>query len=150
MLKKIILKKLTLLIPFLALFYAFTASAKVYQVDFDASKESMWRASLIALSKYPLDVTNFDEGLIKTSTLTEGDYWRPLFRDLNREYLYTLEVQVFESSTGTRVVVEKNLKRKSGFNRNEQALETLGVEEDMILYRVQRELNIDRYIKRLN
>jgi len=144
------LKKLIILIPCLTLTFSSLASAMVYQVDFDATKESMWRASLIALSKYPLDATNYDQGLIKTNILTEGDYWRPLFRDLNNEHLYTLEVQVFESSTGTRVVVNKNLKRKSAFNRNEKELQTLGVEEDMILYRIQRELNIDRAIKRRN
>ncbi len=144
------LKKLIIIITSLTLTFSSMASAKVYQVDFDADKDAMWRATLIALSKYPLDATKYDQGLIKTDTLTEGDYWRPVFRNLNNEHLYTLEVQVFESSTGTRVVVEKNLKRKSGFNRNEKELQTLGIEEDMILYRIQRELNIDRAVKRLN
>jgi hypothetical protein len=126
---------------------SFSAGA-VLQMDYAYNKQDTWRAVLIALSNYPLEVTNFEQGLIKTKVLTEGEIWKPHFRSANPEYTYVMSINVFDSSDGTRVSIDKDLKRRAGFNRNEETLKTEKVEEDLLLYRVKRELLIDKLIKK--
>ena len=117
-------------------------------MDYPLSRQAVWRATLIAMSFYPLETTNYDQGLIKTKILTEGDSWKPVFRSINSEHIYTINVNVFNYGGRTRVSIDKKLNRKASFERNEQELKTLGVEEDMLLYRIKRELLIDRLIKK--
>ena len=117
-------------------------------MDYPIKKQAVWRATLIAMSFYPLETTNYDQGLIKTKSLTEGDSWKPVYRPTDSEHIYTIDVNVFDYGRGTRVSIDKKLKKKANFDRNEVALKTQGVEEDLLLYRIKRELLIDRLIKK--
>ena len=122
--------------------------SKALQMDYASKKQEVWRATLLSLSSYPLEINNFEEGLIKTKVLTESEVWSPIYRSPNSDHLYTMSISVYDSNYGTKVSINKKLKRKADFNRSEEELETKGVEEDLILYRVKRELLVDRLIKK--
>jgi len=123
-------------------------NANIKVSNYPFKKESVWRAALIALATYPLDISNFDQGQIKTKNLTEGEFWTPRFRQAKDDHKYTIELNIFEDSKGTKVTLEKQLKRAANFNTNEKALKTKNVEEDLILYRIKRELIVDRTLKK--
>lgn len=138
-------------ISFFTLFFLLAPNlsrGEILQMDYASKKQAVWRATLIALSDYPLETTNFEQGIIKTKVLTEGDIWKPIFRSPNSEHIYTISFNVFDSGYGTRVSLDKELKRKATFDRNEEIIKTKKVEEDLILYRIKRELLIDRLIKK--
>lgn len=133
---------------FFILSFPLALHGEVLQKDFSFTKQEVWRASLIALSSYPLEASNFDQGSIKTKVLIEEQSWKPIFRSPNSDYIYTIDLNIFDSDYGVRVSIDKELRRKANFNRNEQIVKTEKVEEDLILYRIQRELIIDRIIKK--
>ncbi|MCB0413499.1 MAG: hypothetical protein KDD50_04145 [Bdellovibrionales bacterium] len=126
------------------------------QVFSNYSYESIWRAVQISLSHYPIKVNNMDAGVIETDNISGSIVWTPAHRDskLNSGLRYTIKVNVIKGRVKNKpvikVTVHKSVKEQKDFFARSEDLPTDGLEEDTLLYRIKRELKIERAIERSN
>ena len=138
----------TLFIKFILFFLvsinSFGATKRVY----NANKDEVWRALLIALSSYPLEKNDYENGEVATSRIPEGQQWRPMHKEVSTRNTYSMRFQVFEERNSNTVInAEKTLIREGNFLDAEKEIKTKNIELSVILYRVQRELIVDKYVK---
>ena len=139
----------TLLINFILFFLICTNSLASSKRVYNANKDEVWRALLISLSSYPLDKNNYESGDIQTAKISEGQYWKQHNQETSPRNKYSMYFQVFnESNQRTSVTAKKTLVRAGDFFDEERELKNKGVEEAVILYRIHRELLVDRYVKK--
>lgn len=138
----------TLFIKFILFFLISTNSFASTKRVFNADKDAVWRALLISLSNYPLEKNDYENGEILTSLIPEGQQWRPLHKDVSPRNTYSMSFQVFEDRQNRTVITaKKTLTREGDFLEASKEIQTQGVELSVILYRVQRELVVDMYVK---
>jgi hypothetical protein len=129
------------------------AQAKPYTKAFRAKYDSVWKATLIALSKYPLEKNDKTSGEIST-TLIEGDQvFKPYNRTIKSNEHYKLEI-ILEKRVlrGQKIVVlriEKKPMIKGDFMNVDREIDSDGIEENVLLYRISREVSIDRAVEKL-
>lgn len=145
--------KKTLTSFLLCLFISSPSSAEVYTRAFGAKKESVWKGVLIALSKYPLDKNSQESGEITTSKIPDGEIFRPHNHQVNHNLEYQLFINLenrrYKGRKITLVKIEKKSILKGDFIKKEKEVESDGVEEQVLLYRMAREIKIDRKVEKL-
>ncbi len=127
--------------------------AKSYSKAFAASFDSVWKGVLISLAKYPLDRNNQEAGEITTSVIKTGKAFKPYGQKTNPKEFYQLFINVQKRTyKGRRLIqvkVEKKAFVKGDFIFKQKDLESDGIEENIILYRTAREVQIDKTIEKL-
>lgn len=125
---------------------SFKAHSKVYK----ASYEETWQATQKALSKYRLELSNIDKGLLKTEVIKGAKAWRSPTRKrpYSAGYSSQLKIRVIKGRIGkkptVKVVIKKNVELQKDFFSQKKPLPSDGLEEKMILYRIKREIIINR------
>ena len=127
----------------------FKPREQIYYASFD----QVWRATQLALQKYPIRVNNMDLGVLETDNIKGYKVWMPPHRKSSSGGLsYKLNVRVVrgavEGRGSVRVTVMKDLEKKRDFFAATQKLPSDGLEEKSILYRIRRELLIDKALQR--
>jgi hypothetical protein len=121
---------------------------------FKASYDEVWRAVQKTLMKFPIVVNNIDQGVLETEPVKTNAIWaRPFQIKASRQKSkFTLHVNVIKGrvkkSEATRVVVLKKVVLGRDFFSDDKQLPSDGYEEDILLYRVQREITLERSLKR--
>lgn len=122
---------------------------------FVASKEDVWQAAHVALLKYRLRVDNVEAGVIETESMTEPPGYSPPMK-LNssapgRKYFLELRfVQgVYRGRASFRVSVLKKIEENLNIIDGSRVVPSDGWEEQALLYRIERELNVFRGLKKL-
>lgn len=134
---------------FLLFFLISTHSYAATQRAYSSGKSDVWRALLISLSNYPLEKNDYENGEVLTSKIPEGQQWRPFHKEVSPRNTYTMRFLVYEEGKNSTVVVaEKKMVREGNFLDAEKEIKTKDIETSVILYRTQRELVIDKYIKK--
>lgn len=124
--------------------------SQVYLANFD----KIWRAVQMVMTRYPLRVNNADAGLVETELIRSNDAWQPPFEKgrLPSGYRYRLTIQVLkgksENQSATKVVVFKKAYLLRSFFSAPENVPSDGLEEKVILYRIGRELSVDRELSR--
>lgn len=111
------------------------------------SYSSVWRAALLVLKDYPIEIEDEETGEIKTRSIRAYEAWKPppgLINDPKRR-VYSLEVFLEKGFTSNetplvRVTVMKTEFENKDFIQQNVAVQSNGIEENLILYRIQREL----------
>jgi hypothetical protein len=119
-----------------------------------ASYEETWRAIQKALMNYPIRINNIDAGVIETEVLRGQELWRA--PHLEEKYQpgirYSIKVTAIkgESERGqsTMVSVQKILRHEKNFFSDAEQEPSDGFEEEMLIYRIERELTIERAIEK--
>lgn len=125
---------------------------KVFAVAFD----QVWRAAQIALTHYPIRVNDMDKGILKTDKINSYKGWKPPHKPLKKSggLSYTIQLRIvkgrYQKKEVTKVVVSKKYNLKKSFFSEEKNEYGDGLEEKTILYRIQRELQIDRAIEKFS
>lgn len=116
---------------------------------FFAGFDEVWRATNIVLQSYPLRLSNMDEGLLETDDIKGYRAWEPPFphrKPAGVSYRITIRVVrgTAGSSPATKVIVTKDAKVQRDFFSNVKQVPSNGLEEKVLLYRIKREIQIER------
>lgn len=129
------------------------AQAKPYVKVFRAKYSSVWKGTLIALSKYPLEKNDKPSGEISTTMIESDQVYKPYNRTLKNNEQYKLHISLEKRKLkGQKVVVVKIEKKpmlKGDFMTADREIESDGIEESVLLYRIAREISIDRSVEKL-
>ena len=122
---------------------------------FTATYDEVWKAVNLVLQPYPLRVSNMDQGVLETDTLRADKIWTLPFGtnpDAPSGENYRLVVRVIRGSENkvraTKVMISKEILLQSDFFSDPKTVQSDGLEEKTILYRVAREVQIERALAR--
>jgi hypothetical protein len=122
---------------------------KIYMYSFD----SVWRASQLTL-KYPISVNNMDSGVLETEWIQALDgFQSPTETKLpssgvRYKITLTLTRGKAQNKESVRVNIFKKIERKRDFFSEPEPLQSDGLEEQVIFYRIERELVIEEALKK--
>lgn len=122
-----------------------------YSRTFKASYEDIWRATQQALLDYPMNINNMDTGQLQTLFITgKYRYKAPHLAKKNYPsgYQYRLNINIIKGKEKSRVSIVKEARLQKDFFSEPQELVSDGFEEKMILYRIRREIQIEKMIKK--
>ncbi|MFS4460730.1 hypothetical protein [Bdellovibrio sp. HCB2-146] len=134
-----------------------SAHAQMSQINkqrvFFAGYDNVWRAAH-AVIKYPIAQENQDTGIIETEYIKGIDGWLPpnVDRAPSSGIRYKLILNFAKGKTegreSTRVSIEKKTEILRDFFSEPETIDTDGLEEKIIFYRIERELIIQDALKR--
>lgn len=115
--------------------------------------DQVWRATQIAFSKYPIRINNLDLGILETDVSTGYKVWTPPHKPsvsggMSSKLSVRVVKGVVENRSAVRVTVQKESELKRDFFAETQKLPSDGLEEKALLYRIGRELQIDKALKK--
>ncbi|NQY99737.1 MAG: hypothetical protein HRT45_03590 [Bdellovibrionales bacterium] len=118
---------------------------QVYLANFD----SVWLATQKALAAYPMRVNNMDLKILETDYIKSNRYWNPPhIPRLGSGDKYKLVVKVMEGEIegkgAQKVSVSKEVYRQKDFFAPKNRIPSTGLEERSLLYRIERELIIEK------
>jgi hypothetical protein len=134
------------------------ASTKVLQTItkqkvFYSTYDQVWRAAQLSL-RYPMSINNMDNGILETEYISGVEGFLPPDQDsppsagIRYRVNLTIARGRIEGKEAIRVTVSKYVERKKDFFSEPERLESDGLEEKVILYRIERELAIEEGLKK--
>jgi len=120
---------------------------------FRGSMDHVWMAAEKALANYPISESNRDSGVLKTDFLRGSQCWQsPTKTDkYSAGVRCSLSLQLIKMPhNGVRVRVNKSLQLIRDFISEPENIPNDGMEEMSILYRIDRELTIEKEISTNN
>lgn len=116
---------------------------------FFAGFDEVWRATNIVLQSYPLRLSNMDEGLLETDDIKGYRAWTPPFPYKKPAGTsYRISIRVVRGTSGnspaTKVIILKDTKVQRDFFSDVKQVPSDGLEEKSLLYRIKREIQIER------
>ena len=123
------------------------------QKIFFASYDLIWRAAHSAI-KYTISNENQDFGIIETDYIKSVDGWLPpdQTKPTYKSSRYKLILNFARGNTGgresTRITIEKKIEVFRDFISETQFIPSDGLEEQSIFYRIEREIIIDKALKK--
>jgi len=115
-----------------------------------ATYEEVWRATNLVLQPYPLRVSNMDQGILETDGIRGFRIFTPVYKreSTSSAEQYKLVARVIKGSlerkAATKVTLTKDVTLQSDFFSDPKFLPSDGLEEKTILYRIGREIQIER------
>lgn len=116
--------------------------------------ESVWRASQLSL-KYPLAVNNMDTGNLETEYIKGLDGWLEpeAKKDPSPGIRYKISLNLVKGTINgkevVRMTMNKKLELKRDFFSEPENIQSNGLEELTIFYRIERELIIEDALKKV-
>jgi hypothetical protein len=133
---------------------AYSSMAQINkQKVFYGSYDSIWRAAHAVL-KYPIAQENQDTGVIETEYIKGNDGWIPpnLAKTPSSGVRYKITLTFAKGSTdgreSTRITIDKKIEILRDFFSEAEPIESDGLEEKVIFYRIDRELLINDALKK--
>jgi hypothetical protein len=124
------------------------ASEQLYRANF----EETWRAVQQAIISYPLRANNMDIGQIQTSSIRGSNQFKPpqeLKSAAANGHRYSLTINVIKTSPKTtRVNIVKDTMVYRDFISDAEEKVSDGLEETILLYRIGREIEIEKALVR--
>ena len=117
---------------------------------FMASRSRVWEALIQVFSPYKLQISDEEKGLIKTKLITGSKVWTPAHdedKDTSGISYYITAKLIYDKPHAT-VTITKKMKRKKGFLSDSKTIPSDLMEEQLLLYRLGREIRIKRLIKK--
>jgi hypothetical protein len=124
-----------------------------YGKVFPFSYEDVWRAAQLSV-KYPIAVNNMDNGVLETDWVKAIDgYSSPVStKSPTGGNRYKIILNMVKGKTdghmSVRVTVRKRIEKQNDFFSDVESLNSDGLEEEVILYRIEREIIIDDAIRK--
>ncbi len=112
------------------------------------------RAMKQALIRYPQKIDNPEAGIYETDWVKGDLRFKPAHQDVRYAdgYRYRLIVRLIKGKStakpAIKVVVSKQIELQRDFFSEPEPVPSDGIEETLVLYRIQRELAIEKAIKR--
>jgi hypothetical protein len=118
------------------------------------SYDEIWRATQKAFSNYPIQVNNLDQGILETDVIKGSQIWQAPFQKSARSpnVRYTISVHVIrgkaQGQESARVLIAKKINLQRDFFSGDEDRQSDGFEEISLLYRIERELQIERSLRK--
>lgn len=131
-------------------------SAAPKQKVFAERFEEVWLACQRALARYPIKINDMDSGVLETDQVRGENAWvSPHIKKTpagGRRYVLTVNVVKgrvdADGKSAVRVTISKRAELQKDFFSTAERISSDGLEESALLYRVERELQINRALKR--
>ncbi|MBC7420050.1 MAG: hypothetical protein H7328_04915 [Bdellovibrio sp.] len=123
------------------------------QKIFYASYDVVWKAAHSVI-KYTIASENQDFGVIETDFVKAVDGWlppdqtRPQFKSARYKLTFTFAKGKSEGRESTRVTIEKKIEIFKDFISETQMIQSDGLEELSLFYRIEREIVIAQALKK--
>ena len=121
----------------------------ISETVFRGSMDQVWMATEKTLANYPISESNRDSGVLKTDFLRGAQCWQSPkeAEKYSAGVRCSLTLQLIKiSNNGIRVRVNKSLQMMRDFISEPKDINNDGMEEMMILYRIDRELTIAKEV----
>lgn len=121
---------------------------------FFSNYDNVWRMAQIAMQAYPMRINNMDSGIIETESIRGYKVWTPPFKtELPSGGLsYYINIHIvkgmIDGREAIKVSVSKNTEITQDFFSEPKKLPSDGLEEKAILYRIGRELQIEKALEK--
>lgn len=118
------------------------------------SYDEVWRAIQKAFSGYPIQVNNLDQGILETDVIKGAQVWVPPYEKSPRpsNYHYVLNVRVVKGRSkgkeSAQVMIVKRISMQRDFFSSDEEMPSDGLEEESLLYRIDRELHLERSLRK--
>lgn len=112
--------------------------------------DKVWRATQKALINYPIRLNNIDTGLIETDVIRGLNVWTPPHDPNDKEpgLRYFMKISLIRGDVRGKESVEVSIEKVKTIEKNffakEERLPSDGLEEAALLYRIERELQLER------
>lgn len=126
-----------------------TSNQRVFAYPF----ESVWRAAQLAL-KYPIAVNNMDNGNLETDWIKAADGFQnpEAEKEPSAGVKYKISMILvkgkLEGKESVRVTLTKKIERQRDFFSDPEPVDSDGLEEKIIFYRIEREIIVDEGLKK--
>lgn len=125
---------------------------QIYQKVFLAPYDEVWRAAHTAL-KYPIVNENQDTGVIETEYIKANEgFIAPEQKMPSSGIRYKITMLLAKGKTqgreSVRVTIDKKVEKLKDFFSDTEVLNSDGLEEKIIFYRMERELMISKGLKK--
>ena len=117
---------------------------------FPGDYQKVWRAAMLALEDYPIEEENNEKGYLKTEPIDVETVWKfPFARNQDlKAAKYTLHVWLrkgyLKDQPTVKVQIVKKIMVQKGFMDEPERVPSNGLEEQGLLYRIMREINIEQ------
>lgn len=117
---------------------------------FYATFEEVWRATNLVMQPYPLRVSNMDQGLLESDVIRGYKVFVPVYKSPTAVSAETYRILIrivkgsLEGKAATKVVLSRDTQMQSDFFSDPKTVHSDGLEEKVILYRISREIQIER------
>lgn len=121
----------------------------INETVFRGSMDQVWMATEKTLANYPISESNRDSGVLKTDFLRGPQCWQnPVEKEkYSAGVRCSLTLQLIKiPHSGIRVRVNKSLQVMRDFISEPEDMDNDGMEEVMILYRIDRELTVAKEV----
>ncbi|MGE0633472.1 MAG: hypothetical protein AB7O96_13755 [Pseudobdellovibrionaceae bacterium] len=119
-----------------------------------APYDQVWRAGQLAMGKYPLVANSMDTGLVETEMIRGPEGFKapllakPPSSGVKYKIILRMVKGVVNGKEAVRVNVSKKIEISRDFFSTPERLVSDGLEEKVILYRMERELNIESALRK--
>lgn len=120
---------------------------------FFAPYDQVWRAAH-TIVRYPIAGENQDTGSLETETVKITDGWLPPdsakapSQGVRYKLYMTFAKGRIEGRESTRLTIEKKIEKQKDFFSEPEQIDSDGLEEKVIFYRIERELIINETLRR--
>lgn len=125
---------------------------KTFPNDYD----QVFKAARAALSKYRLSVNDYESGVLQTNYILRESVWLPPHKKQknknrlrNQIKIVVLKGRSRKHKNVTQVTIHKNISQKKNFFEPLVPIPSDGLEELSLLYRIERELDIEKKIDQM-
>lgn len=124
---------------------------QVYYANF----EEVWRSVNLVLQSYPIRISNMDQGIIETDQIRGYRVWTPPHKpnDTSGGLAYRLVLHVirghYDGRNAIRVTILKDKSLQKDFFSEAENQPSDGLEEKSLLYRIGREIQIERALEKV-
>jgi hypothetical protein len=118
-----------------------------------APYDQVWRAAHTVI-KYPIAGENQDTGVLETETIKFMDGWLPPENSrqpshgMRYKLIMTFARGRIEGRDSTRLTIEKKIEKQKDFFSEPDQIDSDGLEEKVIFYRIERELIVSETLRR--
>ena len=134
------------------LFYAISCTTIHSRLNhssiFHTSYNTAWESTLHVLEQYPIDTEDFDSGQIKTKLINKYQIWNPPpgstpYQD-NRNYKIQIFLERTEQDQSVKIHIVKEEFINRDFIQKNIPIESTGLEEEVLLYRIGRAIYLKK------
>lgn len=124
---------------------------------FEGEYDKVWRAAQLALARYPIKINNMDAGHLETDYIKREKIWIPPYHkkppaagERHQIVLRMVKGISENNKDAVKVTVTKSVEILSDFFSGARKQPSDGMEERTILYRIDRELKVERALLKAN
>lgn len=118
--------------------------------------DNVFKAARMALSKYFLTVNDYESGVLQTNYIVRDNVWLPPHKKQKNKNRLRTQIKIVvlkgrhnQHKHATQVSIHKDISQKKNFFEPLKPIPSDGLEELALLYRIERELEIEKKLDRI-